>query len=68
MLVLARPVLTWDRPCHVSVAKRHPPDDAWIRITIVDGAVDRFAEMFFLVESILANEDVTRAYVGAVRF
>ena len=68
MLVLARPVLTWDRLCHVSVAKRRPPDDAWIRITIADGAVGRFAEMFFRVESIFANEDVTRAYVGAVRF
>ena len=68
MLVLARLVLIWDLLYLVSVAKRRLQGAAWTRIMTVDGAVDRFAEMFFHVESIPASEDVTRVYVEAARF
>ena len=67
-LVLVRPVLIWDLLCHASAARKRLQDAAWIRIMIMDGAVDRYAEMSSLVESTHASEDATRVYAEAVRF
>jgi hypothetical protein len=67
MLVLVPLVDTWDLLWLASVARKRARDDVLTRIMMVDGAVDRFVGMHFLVENILVREAVMRGCVGAVR-
>lgn len=67
MLGLVRLVGTWVLLCLAFVERKARRDDVRIRIMRVDGAVDKFVMMFFLVGSITVNADVTKGFVGAVR-
>jgi hypothetical protein len=67
MPVLVHLVVIWDLLSPAFVAKKSHRGDAWILIMIVDGAVDKFAVIFFPVGNTLVSEVVMRAYVEVVK-